>query len=221
MLDHVRLYHFLTASAALDDISNRHVKISEIGNLNDPFELWCFSQSDRLLRTVLRDTRRQIGSRFGLLCFCEDWHNPLLWSHYADKHQGICLGFDVADEKVARVKYVSTRRELQRPLALAEAQRLLFTKYRGWAYEREWRGWFTLDERDPTTGLCYYNLDAKIALREVIAGPLCPVAKPVITEALSDDACSVRVLKSRLAFRSFRVVRDRRGFAERQKRILK
>jgi hypothetical protein len=40
-----------------------------------------------------------------MLCFSRDWHNPVQWSHYADKHRGICLGFDVPDSLLVPVQY--------------------------------------------------------------------------------------------------------------------
>lgn len=38
-----------------------------------------------------------MSEKYGLLCFCETWQSPLLWNHYADRHKGICLGFDVRE----------------------------------------------------------------------------------------------------------------------------
>jgi len=40
----IRLYHFLSAEHALEDIAQRRLKISQIDQLNDPFELWCASR---------------------------------------------------------------------------------------------------------------------------------------------------------------------------------
>jgi hypothetical protein len=40
----VRVYHFLSAEHALDDIKKQRIKISEIGQLNEAFELWCVAQ---------------------------------------------------------------------------------------------------------------------------------------------------------------------------------
>jgi hypothetical protein len=42
----IRVYHFLPAKYALDDIEKQRLKISEIDQLNDPFELWCVAQED-------------------------------------------------------------------------------------------------------------------------------------------------------------------------------
>ena len=30
-----------------------------------------------------------------ILCFSRNWDNLLLWSHYGDRHMGVCLGFDI------------------------------------------------------------------------------------------------------------------------------
>src|SRR4029077_1056950 len=101
-----RVYHFLSAGHALEHIEKKRIKISEIDQLNDPFELWCVSQDDHQVRAALREYKKEMSKRFGLICFCEDWYNTLLWSHYADKHRGMCLGFDVDDRGLRVVKYV-------------------------------------------------------------------------------------------------------------------
>ena len=54
----------------------------------------------------------------GVLCFSRGWHNPLLWSHYGDKHRGVCLGFDVPNAHIVHVSYNSSR-------LLAAASKLL------------------------------------------------------------------------------------------------
>src|SRR5260370_40634349 len=65
----MRLYHFLSANFALDDIDKRRIKISEIDQLNDPFELWCVPQDDQRLREALRGFKKEMGERYGMLCF--------------------------------------------------------------------------------------------------------------------------------------------------------
>ena len=110
----MRLYHFLRADHALGDLRRKgRLKIAEIDNLNDPFELFCSSQRDHRIRTALRGWKREITKAYGLLCFCAQWHNPLLWSHYADRHRGICLGFDVRDNLPKEIRYLRTRTTLR------------------------------------------------------------------------------------------------------------
>ena len=57
----VRVYHFLSAEHALDDIEKRRIKISEIDQLNDPFELWCVAQENKELRERLRDYKKTMN----------------------------------------------------------------------------------------------------------------------------------------------------------------
>ena len=49
--------------------------------------------------------KAEVARRWGVLCFSEDKSDVLQWSHYADRHQGMCLGFDVsgAQAKFGRV----------------------------------------------------------------------------------------------------------------------
>jgi hypothetical protein len=208
----VRVYHFLSARNALDDLESRRLKLSEIDKLNDPFELWCVAQGDPRRRAALRRYKAQMSQRFGMLCFCREWHNPVLWSHYADKHAGMCLGFDVPGSLVKPVKYKFRRSQLRLPPTKDEADELLYTKYRDWRYERELRSWFELKDRDPASGLYFYDLNEQIRLREVIVGPLCRVTKARILTALGGYETKVRIVKGRLAFKTFRVVQDQRGF---------
>jgi len=208
----MRAYHFLSAENALDDLARRRVKISEIDKLNDPFELWCSAQEDRAIRRALLRYKKEMAKRCGMICFCKHWHSPVLWSHYSEKHRGICLGFEVDEQFLRPVIYVKKRQPLQFPLTPEAAERLLYTKYHDWCYEEELRGWVRLEERDASTGYYFYDLDEKIQLREVIAGPLCAVPKPAIDAAVKRYDGDIRIIKSRLAFTTFQVVQQKRGF---------
>ena len=53
--------------------------------------------------------KTQLNETKGLICFSRTWSNPLLWGHYAEKHTGIALGFDVPDQLLSQVLYTSQR----------------------------------------------------------------------------------------------------------------
>src|SRR4051812_14453020 len=112
------VYHYLTAAHGLENIRRRRIKIAELRDLNDPFELSCYALDNRRARREMESIRNEIGRRYGWVCFSSDWRNPVLWSHYADKHKGMCLGFDVPDEKIVPVRYTSEK--LQPPSRLSE-----------------------------------------------------------------------------------------------------
>ena len=90
------------------------------------------------------------------------------------------------------------------------AQWLLFTKFVDWRYEHEARIFTTLQERD-SSGLYFGEFNQQLVLREVIVGPLSKVTKRDLRDALGGDD-AVTLTKSRLAFNTFEVVRDKRGF---------
>lgn len=207
----MRAYHLLCATHALDDIRHRRLKIATFDDLNDPFELWSIAQPTRIDRDWMRRSKKQMAREYGLLCFSRSWHSPALWGHYGDKHKGIALGFDVRRECAKDVSYVATRVPA-RVLDEATAQMFLFTKHLDWRYEQECRIFTRLEDRDPASGFYFAPFGGGLTLREVIAGPLCTVPKAAIVAALATAGIDAAVIKARLAFNSFRVVTNRRGF---------
>ena len=105
----MRVYHFIPAEFALQNMQKRRMKIAQINDLNDPFELIAANNSDRDHRKILSGWRKTVEKKWGVLCFSKTWRNPVLWSHYADKHKGMCLGFEVAEEHLMHVKYTKKR----------------------------------------------------------------------------------------------------------------
>lgn len=47
--------------------------------------------------SFLKALQSHFNKNKGLLCFSDNWKSPVMWAHYAAKHHGICLGFDVPD----------------------------------------------------------------------------------------------------------------------------
>ncbi len=205
-----RAYHFVPLCYGLDDLRQQHLKIAQLDDLNDPFELFAFEQSDRRFRQANKATKQEMAQQHGLLCFSSDWQNPLMWSHYADRHRGLALGFDVDQQILKQVSYIENRPVPNR-IDIEAAHSLLFTKYANWSYEREARIFTTLKDRDPKTGLYFGDFGEQLVLREVIAGPLCAVTKHELREA-AGSTTKVKFRKARLAFKTFRVVTDQRGF---------
>ncbi|MEA2163750.1 MAG: hypothetical protein QOK37_1877 [Thermoanaerobaculia bacterium] len=211
----MRAFHFLNAKYGLEDIRERRLKIATLAELNDPFEFFGAYLGDPDDRRKLRQVRESAGERLGLLCFSRRWDNPVLWSHYAEKHTGLCLGFEIAEEVIAPVMYAKRRFKLQPdPLKATGApdeesvKKLMFTKYSHWRYESELRTFGRLDQRDSDTGLFFATFNEHMRLASVIVGALSMVSRDDVTNALGDLASEVEVIKARLAFRSFRVVRQ-------------
>jgi Protein of unknown function (DUF2971) len=147
-----------------------------------------------------------------MLCFSLSWHNPLLWSHYGEKHRGVALGFDLDEQTVREVHYVKQRLIVKKGSVLELADSLLHTKYIEWQYEEEVRVFANLHDKDPNTGLHFADFGDRLVLCEIILGPLCYITRNDLEDALGKYEGPVKYTKARLAFRSFQVVADQRGF---------
>lgn len=211
MKDRVRAYHFVPANHGLDDLRHRRLKIAELDDLNDPFDLWAVAQPDPRLRKRIRHAKREMARRLGMLCFSLTWQNPLLWSHYAARHQGMALGFDMAGNCIKKVSYVEKRPALD-SVDEELAHHVLYTKFIDWQYEQEVRVFRPLEDKDPLSGKYFADFSENWVLREVIVGPLCTVTKRELAEALGDHRSGVTFIKARLAFNSFKVVENLLGF---------
>jgi hypothetical protein len=201
------VYHFINAHFGLEALKQRRLKIARIMELNDPFEFLAVDLSDREFRKVIKATKADLSKTKGILCFCKTWTHPILWGHYADKHKGICLGFEVPRSVLEKVDYVDCR--FPRPDIMDEAfmKRLLFTKFAHWQYEQEYRAYVQLDEE--VDGLYYAEFSEKLSLKRVIVGEQSKVLRAKISQALGSLSKDVEVFKARAGFRSFDVVRNK------------
>lgn len=213
----MRVYHFLPAEWALADIALRRLKVARLHELNDPFEFYALNVGGRkAFRTALAETKNELAETKGLICFSKDWRNPVMWSHYAGRHHGICLGFDFEEGIAKDISYVDERiafplDDLNSTAFDEEAmEKLLYTKFQHWAYEEEVRAYVDLDPSEKEDGIFYYPFDERLRLREVILGPLCAIPIERIKALVYGYSEKVFVIKSRLAFKFFKVVRDER-----------
>jgi hypothetical protein len=216
----MRLYQFLRASHALDDLQRQRLKISRLHELNDPFELLAADLRDKAMRRAFEATRAGLVERFGVLCFSRGWRNPVMWSHYADRHRGVCLGFDVPTGKFSPMNYDAKRLPDVLPKLLtgtAQAQenmmlRLLTTKFRDWKYEDEVRVFSVLDDVDPATGFYFSAFGDDLILRTVILGPRFEGRVGDVADRCRGRYDSVKIFRARLAFRTYNIV-EMRGSA--------
>ena len=107
----MRLYHFINAQYGLEDLRKQRLKIALIMELNDPFEFLGVDLSNSEFRQIMEGLKAYLSEIYGILCFSKSWDNPVQWSHYADGHKGLCLGFDIPDDLglLTKVKYAGKR----------------------------------------------------------------------------------------------------------------
>lgn len=209
----MRVYHFVSARYGLEDIEKRRLKVATLDDLNDPFELLAFSLAEARTAEALVAVKNELARKHGLLCFSGNYSNPVQWSHYAEKHRGICLGFDIADEFLMQVQYSEHRLDARPLLSIGDEANSAFekaaaTKFEHWSYEEEWRIWINLEEKDPTSGLYFEDFRNDLALRDVIIGHASHVTYDHVSSALGDHEGTVCIYKAQLALDAFRVDRE-------------
>jgi Protein of unknown function (DUF2971) len=210
----MRVYKFLDEKYALENLEKKRLKISFLDDLNDPFELLAFESIESDVNRVQINTSATLAKDKGVLCFSRSWDNPVLWSHYGDKHKGIALGFEIRDPPDGpplwlEVSYVSKRLKCS-PAELKnwnveEARKLLTTKFEHWSYEDEVRIFASIEEKNEQ-GLCFYSFCESLKLVEVVLGVRCKKSVSDIHKMIGNDSPAVTVIQSKLDESSFSVV---------------
>jgi Protein of unknown function (DUF2971) len=210
----MRVYNLTGAQFAISNLALRRVKVSRFRDLNDPFELLGVNLGDKRLRKIFRDTKEDMDNKIGLLCFSQSWKNPLLWGHYAEKHTGIALGFDVPDDMLNSAIYAERLADFKldkktgRP-AKGVVDTLMRTKFRDWAYEDEMRLFVELNEDRLESGLYFEHFSKHLRLREVILGPKCDLPIAGLRKLVADYVPKVSVIQARIAFTRFEVLENK------------
>ncbi len=186
------LYRFVRFDHLWDIIIFNRLYVPRRIQLNDPF--------DGVVKLVSRKKRKekqiqkQVDKRMRILSFSGDDSaptNPLMWSHYADGHKGVCLQFDMElwrPEDIDRsgyvlgpVRYSQVRPLVNLPGTIARPgsafgldprgtteplNYIAFTKHKDWCYEQEWR--IICSQKDDKEAI-YLSFPPE-ALVEVITG---------------------------------------------------
>lgn len=175
--------------------------------LNDPFEFLGADLSDREFRKAMKRTKKGLSKTKGILCFSKNWTNPAQWSHYTDRHKGICLGFDVTENHLAKVNYVKERLSHNGEINEELMLKFLTTKFEYWSYEEEYRSFLELENKDKD-GNYYADFSKDLQLREIIIGAHSSITRKEISNALSDFKEDLEIFKARAGFKRFEVVRN-------------
>lgn len=171
----MRIYKFLKDCRAKEAIKNRRLKVSQFDELNDPFELSCFNLRNIKLRAAHRSYRDTLTKKYGMISFSEDYKNPLMRGHYADRHRGVCLGFEAPEDTLIQVKYQNERLKIEdRTFAIEkDVEDLLSIKYSDWCYEKEWRLLTELDHAQKEGDLYFEPFSDSLKLCEINLGFQC------------------------------------------------
>ena len=141
------------------NITKQEIYFSNPSNFNDPF--------DPLIRIL--DEKASKGMlkllNFRISCLSTNNKNILMWSHYANKHQGICIKYNIAklltekDIIFKKTEYIKT---MPKPhsgfhLELSDTTTIIdaFTqKHESWEYEEEYKLIVRTDKDLPVLKKC-------------------------------------------------------------------
>jgi hypothetical protein len=213
----MRVFYMTSAKSGEVILRERRLKLARFGELNDPFELSLIDNRPQDARKMGQLITDHFHETIGVVCFGAHWASPVMWAHYADKHAGVALGFDVPDELLTKIDY--TDRKISVPfgshlpmhgLSAELLNKIRMTKATDWSYEREYRVESELNEKDPITSLYYVKFGAQITPREIIIGHRGTWTTSTIRSILGTVTQPVRICKARPAFGKFEMVEDKR-----------
>jgi len=208
----MRVYKFYSAKWGLDALYRERLKLSTDRDINDPFEFLAAGKN-KASREEARKIRSALFKEQGIISFCETWSEPLLWSHYADNHRGLALGFDLKDRVGFPVKYTDKR--VQLPPGVGNVYRfgedsnfdhsIKVTKHDAWSYEQEVRVFRGLNSSIYENGFYFRAFNDIGELSQVIIGT--DYSSLQNSElAVELESKGVKILTARLAFKNFSMV---------------
>ena len=137
---------------AADEIHNMRYLSTEYGDYETDANVETYLKEQLLGVEIKRLLEAELGAK-GVFSLSETWKSPLMWSHYADEHRGLCLEYDttqISHPDIAAVNYRTPRSVKASDIiawkleAADEAERRVhsryfFSKAHQWRYEKEWR----------------------------------------------------------------------------------
>lgn len=222
----MRVYRFMSLKHGLDSLQNKRLRIGRFRELNDPYD--CFPRivngpgdDPNINESIAKGFSAKFGQALGLVCYCETVSNPVVWSHYADKHRGLAFAFDYNDpsDGLIMVNYGPTRRsidyrelqESQRNKDKLTMNRIIkhgFTKKaNSWKYEREHRQFISLDACTPV-GEHYFRPFPFERLSAVILGAKSDLYESDIKRTLASVQYKgpAQVLRAKMHQRRFEIL---------------
>lgn len=163
------LYKYLDAKGALMMLRNCNLQFTHPVNLNDPFECnpslinfsnvpaaKCKGWPPEIVRLLESQHYKRQWEKTWLCSLSKTFDNLLMWAHYCQNHQGVCIGLDMkkADKYLSRILNgvnigigkleVQYEEIAQKPDYFHDFFKDFFryqlaTKAKDWAYEKEVR----------------------------------------------------------------------------------
>lgn len=194
-----RIYHYSSYKTSVNDIITKQtLKFSNPISFNDPFDcsekILNVNYDRNLIDKTLKDmkynrrNRRNLKTneikaqqnsimkeereKYKICCFSGKNDEVLMWSHYADKHNGICCGFEFPIDNdrftIAPVNYKQSIEKLEGETDLYKIiYYWLTTKSKFWEYENEFRAIMNAKNLSSNFEIIQYEANC---LKEIVFG---------------------------------------------------
>jgi hypothetical protein len=200
------------------------IRVSTLDTLNDPFELMPYlrHRNNKEIEQYM-NIRKQISGIYGLLCFSKTWEEPLLWSHYADKHKGVALGFEISNFNIFDVKYDQNpiRKQIELTNDLGTNKNLFLelaqTKYKKWDYEEESRILIKLKNCTKIDGHYFIGFGDSLKVKEIKLGTFYDNSEEYILKLSKDFGAET--IRCRLERQGYKINKDGRKTGRLQKML--
>lgn len=189
----ITLYRFLPFGYALQAIQEGRLKVGMLNELNDPYDCLPIFQdiNGDLGLQASQSALNALSCYLGLISYSKTLINPVVWSHYADSHRGIALGFKYSDQDdIVHVDYQDKRPVLGKTVfegstesRLSQSERMVSVKANSWIYEQETRRIVNLENCEIQKDLYFEKFSSK-SLCEVVLGARCNAQPPHIIRLL-------------------------------------
>ena len=122
---------------------NRELWFSNPSFFNDPFD--CKIDVDGSFKVVEEEIEshwpddleafkegvklHQAEHAYGYFCLCQNWDQSLMWSHYANEHRGIALGFTFDSESDLKITELDRNKIIYKTTAFTDAIKRLSSSF--------------------------------------------------------------------------------------------
>ncbi|AIW18573.1 DUF2971 domain-containing protein [Vibrio coralliilyticus] len=126
-----------------DIFLNNRLYAAKYTSLNDPMEGHYLIKPDVSLSSEARNLIKDTKDSYGIVSLSQDDDNQLMWSHYANGHNGIAIGVIVneSDCSLEPIRYtgLSELSNFAQDNPEHTAKKILTYKHEFWLYENEHR----------------------------------------------------------------------------------
>ena len=131
----------------IENLENDKFTLNNPNNFNDPFEFLIiyneFEDYSDNWDDILGELPVRVKSQWRVGCFSDTNKNHLMWSHYANNHEGFCLEYDLYDlfemKELLLLPVRYTEEIPKGSINSGISMEFMFRKSIVWEYEGEWR----------------------------------------------------------------------------------